>query len=430
MSLPPMFSMLAGALYNFVDSVFVARVSDAALTAVTVAFPIQMFIIAVMTGTGVGLSSLISRRLGEGNQDAADNAADHGFLLAFLSFIVFALFGLFLVEPFVSLFVHSPAIVPLAVTYIRIVSVGSVFVCFSIVIERIMQGTGNVISPMIFNSVGAILNALLAPVFILGLFGMPRLEVLGAGLVAVFGQMVCCVIAFILFFARRQPVHVSMRKFKFHGKTVKDIYIVGIPTIILVGITSVMISALNMILGRINIYAIAVLGVYFRIQSILFLPVLGMMQGALPIMGYNFGAKNKKRLLSVYKHALVAGMTTTGIGMIVFLILPSQIMGLFNATGDLMHIGVLALREISLGYIFAGLSIVTVSFFQATAHGLAAMMASILRQLVCIIPFAFILSRAFGLDVAWFAFPLAEIFSALYCVLIFRRIYKTEVVRL
>jgi putative MATE family efflux protein len=427
MSLPPMASMLLYALYNIVDSVFVSRISEEALAAVTLAFPVQMFMMAICVGLGVGLASLISRRLGERKQAEADAAAAHGFLLALLCWIGFALFGLFGAEPFLRAFTDDAEILSMSLTYLRIVVIGSVFSCFSVCIERIMQSTGDMMRPMIFNSTGAVINTILAPIFIMGLWGAPRLGVMGAGLVAVTGQCVSMILAVVLFVRSERAVSVSFRDFRVSGRTLADILVVGAPSIIMLSIRSFLISGLNALLIAYSTTAIAVLGAFFRIETFVILPVVGMGQGSLPIMGYNFGAKNRKRLLATFKLAYKAATAIMIVGVALFWILPEQIMALFSAKGEMMDIGVHALRSISISYIPAAFTIVSVTLFQATAHGVFAAIISIVRQLGFILPIAYLLLRSFGVDAVWYAFPLSESATLTMAIVFFLRVKRRQI---
>jgi putative MATE family efflux protein len=422
-----MLSMLLNALYNIVDSIFVSRISENALAAVTLVFPTQMLMMSICVGTGVGLASLISRRLGERKQKEADAAAAHGFFLAIVCWILFALFGIFGAEPFLKLFTDDAEILSMGLTYCRIVTIGSVFMCFSICIERIMQSTGDMIHPMIFNSVGALINTALAPVFILGLLGAPKLGVTGAGLVAITGQCVAMIIAVVMFVRNEHAVSVSFKGFRVKARTLADILVVGAPSIIMISIQSFLISGLNAILITYSTTAVAVLGVYFRIQTFVILPVIGMGQGALPIMGYNFGAKNRKRLLATFKLAYKIATCIMIVGVALFWLFPEQIMTLFNAGDDMMDIGVRALRTISISYIPAAFTIVAVTMFQATAHGIFAAIISIVRQLGFILPLAYLLLYIFGIDAVWFSFPIAEAAALAMALVFYRRVKKRQI---
>jgi putative MATE family efflux protein len=430
-----MASMLLNALYNIVDSIFVARVSTNALAAVTLVFPVQMFMISICSGTGVGLASLISRRLGEKKQKEADEAAAHGFFLAIICWAAFALFGIFAAEPFLRLFTdalnesaaNKADILSMGLIYCRLVMIGSIFVCFSICIERIMQATGDMMHPMIFNSVGAVINTALAPIFIMGLLGAPRLGVMGAGLVALTGQSIAMVIAVVMFVKNEHAVNVSFKGFRVKGRTIADIFVVGVPSIIMMSIQSFLISGLNGILSSYSTTAVAVLGVYYRIQTFIVLPVVGMVQGALPIIGYNFGAKNRKRLLAAFNLALKITLGIMAVGVALFWIIPGPIIMLFSNDSEMLDIGVHALRAISISYLPGSFTIVSITLFQATAHGVFAAIISLVRQLGFILPLAYVLLRVFGIDAVWYSFPLSEIAAFSMSFVFYRRVKKRQI---
>ena len=430
MSLPPIISMLIQAMYNIVDSIFVAKVSEAALTGVTLVFPVQMLMISLNSGIGVGLSSLISRRLGEKNQNDANSAAAHGFFLAIMCWIAYALFGFFLTEPFMKLFTDDAEILRSAVIYCKFVTIGSIFMCISICIERVLQATGNMMYPMVFNAAGGIINTVLAPIFIVGYLGAPALGVTGAGAVAVFGQGVACIIALVLFLKKRHRVTVSFKKFKPIGRIIKDILVVGAPSIVMMSVGSFLIGGLNAILIAHSAVAVAVLGVYFRIQSFVFMPVIGLNQGALPVMGYNYGARNKVRLMAAYKLALKIALTIMIIGVAIFWIFSKELMLLFSASDEMLEMGVIALRRISLCLIPAAFTIVTVGMFQALAHGVFAMIISLIRQLVLLLPLAYILANNFGVNATWYAYGIAEIAAVILAALFLRKVMKTDIAQM
>ncbi|MCL2493254.1 MAG: MATE family efflux transporter [Clostridiales bacterium] len=433
MSMPPMISMLVAALYNVVDSIFVARVSEDALAAVTLVFPMQMLMIAFNNGVGVGLSSLISRRLGQRRQSEADAAATHGFFLALMLWILYAVIGIFLARPFLGLFVGAGQpqdILDMAVIYFRIVVIGGGFFSFSIVIERCFQSTGNMLYPMVFNLVGCAINTVLAPIFIIGYFGAPALGVTGAGAVAVFGQMITCVIALLLFFRTKTLVHVHFKGFRPRPDILRDILAVAAPTFVMLAVQPVLTAGLNMILITYSTTAVAVLGVFFRTNTFVLLPVLGLNQGALPVIGYNFGAKNRLRVNAAYFTTLRAAFIIMAIGTAAFWIFTPQIMTLFNADAEMLKMGVTALRAISISWVPAAFSIVSVSFFQALAHGTFALVISVVRQLGIILPAAYFLALYFGVDAAWYAYPIAEVSAFILSFIFYRWIRKNEVLRL
>ncbi|MDR1953659.1 MAG: MATE family efflux transporter [Clostridiales Family XIII bacterium] len=427
MSFPAMISMIVAALYNIVESIFVASISEAAMAAITLVFPVQMMQVSFAVGTGVGLNSLISRRLGEKRQKEADSAASHGFVIALINWAIFAAFGIFFAKGFIGLFTNDPFILENATVYCRIVVIGSLFQFVSVCCERILQATGNMLFPMIFNLTGAVLNIVLSPILILGLFGFPKLGVMGAGLACISCQFVAMVIALILVFRFKHHVHIRFRGFRVHGDTLRDIYAVGVPSIVMLSIGSIMIAGLNAILIGYSAAAVAVLGVYFRLNSFIFMPVFGLNQGSLPVMGYNYGAKNRQRLISAYKTAVTIAVTIMAIGTAIFWIFPRQLMMLFSATPEMMEIGLPALRIISLCFVSAAFSIVTSGMFQALAHGLLSMLVSLLRQLILVVPLTYLLLRYMGIAFSWASFPLAEFLSLILTVCFLRYIYKKEI---
>ena len=429
MSAPPMVSMLAVALYNIIDSIFVAMVSEDALTAVTLVFPVQMIMMAVNVGLGVGLTSLISRRLGERRQSDANMAAAHGFIFAAATWVVYVIFAIFLAGPFIQFFTGTEGhgnIYEMALIYCRIVMIGSLFINVSITLERILQATGNTFHPMLFNIIGVGINSVMAPILIMGYLGAPSLGVAGAGYAAIIGQCAGCVIAIYIFLSRKHAVNVSFRSFRIRFDIIRDIFVVGLPAMVMQATMPILISALNKLLFEYG-SAVFILGVYYRISTFSILPVIGLSQGALPIMGYNFGAKNRLRLVSSYKTAIGVALIIMVIGTAIFWIFPDRIMTLFSATGDTLEMGAHALRTISLCWIPGAFVIISISLFQALAHGMLALTISIVRQLGFILPLAYILLYYFGVYEVWYAYPLAEISALLMASLFARYVFKKEI---
>ncbi|MDR1797708.1 MAG: MATE family efflux transporter [Clostridiales Family XIII bacterium] len=437
MSLPPMISMLVAALYNVIDSIFVAKISEDALAAVTLVFPVQMLMMSITVGIGVGNASLISRRLGQKRQMDADSAAAHGILLGLICWVLYALFGLFLAGPFLSLYVdpvQNAGIYSMALDYCRIVMMGSAFINITVAIERILQSTGNTLYPMVFNGVAASVNAVLATIFITGEYGMPALGVRGAGYIAVFGQMIGCVLALLLFRrgAKRgmNAVSISFKGFRARGKTLRDILAVGAPSIVMMAVQPLLISGLNGILIAYSTTAVAVLGVYFRIQTFVIMPVIGLNQGALPIMGYNFGARNRVRLTATFKLAFKVAIVIMIVGTAVFWIFPHAIMGLFNPTPEMLDMGVHALRAISISWIPASFVIICIGLFQALAHGVFALVISVVRQLGLILPLAYFLALYYGVNAAWYSYAIAEISAFTLSLIFLARVRRQEIAKL
>lgn len=429
MSLPAMFSMIINAMYNVIDSIFIGMIGDGetALAAVTLIFPIQMLMISVGVGTGVGLNSLISRRLGEKNFREANLAANHGMMLSVFNWIIFALFGLFFSSAFVRAFSESPQIIKDGTSFCFIVTFFSLFLLIQINIEKILQATGNMILPMISSLVGAIVNIILNPILILGLLGAPKLGVAGSATATIIGQFLAMVLSLIFLFTVKHEVTLGFRGFRINWDILKNIYRVGLPSIVMQAIGSVMLVGLNAILIAFSDAAVAVLGIYFRLQSIIFMPVFGLTQGAMPIFGYNFGAKNKKRLIDSFASALKIALIIMAAGVILFQLFPVPMLKLFNATPEMIHIGVRALRLISTCFLFAAFGIICSTLFQATGYGTLSLYVSLLRQIVLILPLAWVLAYFAGLDYVWLAFPLAELFSLTASVLFLKHIYRKEI---
>jgi putative MATE family efflux protein len=429
MSLPAMFSMIINAMYNIIDSIFIGMIGDgeAALAAVTLVFPIQMLMISVGVGTGVGLNSLISRRLGEKNYLEANQAASHGIVLSFFNWIIFAVFGLFFSSAFVRAFSESPQIVKDGTSFCFIITVFSLFLLIQINIEKILQATGNMILPMVSSLTGAIVNIVLNPILILGLFGAPQMGVAGSATATIIGQFLSMVLSLIFLFTLKLGVSIELRSFKINWDILKNIYSVGLPSIVMQSIGSVMLVGLNAILIAFSEAAVAVLGIYFRLQSFIFMPVFGLTQGAMPIFGYNFGAKNKKRLVDAFAAALKIALIIMAAGLILFQVFPIPMLKLFHATPEMIHIGVRALRLISTCFLFAAFGIICSTLFQATGHGTLSLYVSLLRQIILILPLAWLLAHFAGLDYVWLSFPMAELFALTASMFFLRKIYQKEI---
>ena len=429
MSLPAMFSMLIQAMYNIVDSIFVARVGDNALTAVSLAFPIQTLIIAVAVGTGVGLNSLISRRLGEQNYEAANSAASHGPFLGICSWLVFAVFGLFFSRTFFEAFTETAQVIEMGTQYISIVTIFSFGSFVQINFEKILQATGNMFYPMLFQLVGAVTNIILDPIFIFGYFGFPKMGVAGAAVATVAGQILAMVFSVYVAFCKNHAVTIQIKGFRPQKAVIQEIYAVGLPSIVMQSIGSVLVMGLNAILITFSEIAVSVLGVYYKLQSFVFMPVFGLNQGLMPIMGFNYGAGNKKRLLDALKIGVLIAATILLVGMLLFLFFPAQLLGIFNSA-EMLRIGVPALRIISTSFVFAAVSIIFSTLFQAIGRGVNSLLISVLRQLFVILPVAYLMANLFGLEMVWYAFPIAEVVSVAVSILLFIRVYKARLANL
>ncbi|MGN0994408.1 MAG: MATE family efflux transporter [Butyricicoccus sp.] len=426
MAAPAMISMLINALYNIVDSIFVGRYSTDAFTAVSLVFPLQQLVIAVAVGTAVGVNSLIARRLGARMHGEAEDAARHGIVLAVLSGLVFMVIGFGFSRAFLSAFTTNPAVLEQAVSYSHIAVGLSFFVMISIMCEKIQQATGNMIIPMIQGLTGTIINIVLDPILIFGLLGCPELGVRGAAIATIIGQIGGMVVGIYAVFFHQKALNCSLRGMKFRGRTILEIYRVGLPGIVMQSVVSVMTSGLNMILISYSEIAVSVLGLYFKLQTFVFMPVFGLNQGALPVMGYNYGAGDRKRLMNAYGVTVAAAFAIMVTGLILFQTIPDKMIRLFNDDMALLAAGVPALKTISLSFLGAAFGIINGTVFQAIGRGMASLIVSVCRQLCIILPAAWILGQVFGLDAIWYAFPIAEIGSVIISFALFYRIYQKD----
>ena len=429
MSVPMVVSMLVQALYNIVDSMFVAQLSEEALTAVSMAFPAQMLIVSVSGGTGVGMNALLSKSLGERNWSTANQTADNGLFLAVLTYVFFLLAGLFFVGPFFDFQTDIAEIADGGVTYLRIVYLFACGAVFQMLFERLLQATGKTHLSMAVQLIGAGVNLVLDPIMIFGLLGFPRLGIAGAAIATVIGQTVaaCAGLYFNVKHNREISLSLSPRVFRPNSGIIGKIYAVGLPSILMASIGSVMTFGLNKILLGFTPTATAVVGVYFKLQSFVFLLVFGLNNGMVPIISYNFGARRPERMKRTIQFAM---MYATGImlaGFAVFQIFTPQLFALFNASESMLTIGVPALRKISISFIFAGFCICTLSVCQALGHGLMSLLVSVVRQLVVLLPVAYLLSRLGGLDAVWWAFIVGEVVSLALCAYFLQRIYREDI---
>ncbi|MDD6191212.1 MAG: MATE family efflux transporter [Firmicutes bacterium] len=428
MSWPAILSMLLQALYNIIDSFFVSRISEAALTAVTYIFPFQMVMISVAVGTGVGINSLISRRLGAGRKEEADLAASHGYRLAFFNWILFLVFGAFFAKLVMDFMTDTPYIEEQGTIYLSIITICSLFLFVQIITEKILQATGNMVFPMLCSVLGVVCNIVLDPLFIFGIGPFPEMGVTGAAVATIIGQFVSMCLGQYILFKKNHRVKVRVRGWKWQMSIAKEIYAVGFPAILMQCIASVMQFCMNMILNSFTETAVAVMGVYGRLQSFIFMPVIGVNQGVLPILGFNYGARNRKRLLETYKKGFALAFAIMAVGLIIFQLFPHQLLSIFNAEGnpEMYTIGEPALRLISICFLPASYGIMTSSVFQATGHGFLSLWSSLIRQLVGVLPIAYVFGKIFGLNAVWLGFPLAEIIGTAYLVIAFMRLYKKE----
>lgn len=430
MSLPIMISMLIQALYNIVDSMFVARVSQEAFTAVSLSYPIQMILIAVACGTAVGLNALLSRYLGEQRQKDANQVALHGIILAIGNGIVFAILGICFSKVFLNLFTDDTTILSMGVSYMRICTMFSFTVFMQITYERIMQSTGNTVYNMIIQSVGALLNIVLDPILIFGWFGMPALGVTGAAIATIIGQMVAMLLGIYLTQTRIKEIQIHLKEFRLQWWMMKDIYRIAIPAILMQSIMSFMTVFMNMILVPFGVLAVSTFSIYFKLQQFVFMLVNGMNNALVPIISYNYGAKKRKRILEATHFSLAVACVIMGIGTILFQCFPEQLLFLFDAKEEMIEIGVPALRVISLSFIFAGISLVLSAVFQSVDHALKSLLITLLRQMVLLLPIVYVLAQQFTLDVVWWAFPITEAVVSILAVLYLRNVKKNTIMKI
>lgn len=427
MSLPMILSMLVQALYNIVDSIFVAQINENALTAVSLVFPVQNLLIAIAVGTGVGVNSVLSRSLGAKEFRTANACAQHGIFLAFVSGILFAIAGNLLAVPFFNIQTSDVQIKEYGVTYMTIISTLCVAVYLQVMFERLLQSTGRTFFTMISQGVGAIINIIMDPILIFGLLGFPKLGVAGAAIATVFGQACACVLGLFFNLKVNKDISIDMRHFRPDKKIIASIYEVGIPSIVMQAIGSVMTFGMNKILIQFTSTATAVFGVYFKLNSFIFMPVFGLNNGMVPIVAYNYGARNKKRITQTIHLSIISAVVIMLCGLALFMIFPENLLRMFNASDAMLEIGVPALRIICLSFIFAGFCIVVGSVFQALGNGIYSLIVSAARQLLVILPVAAFLAKVGGLSAVWWAIPIAEIASVTFSSYFYRKIYKEKI---
>lgn len=421
MSLPMIISMLVQAMYNIVDSVFVAQISENALTAVSLAFPLQNLMIAFAGGTAVGVNALLSRSLGEKNQDHVNQTAVNSVFIFLVTAVIFMIAGLTLSNLFFNVQTTNTEIVNAGTQYSMIVVGCSIGLFCQFLFERLLQATGRTLFTMVTQGLGAIINIILDPIFIFGLCGFPKMGVAGAALATITGQIIACLLALFFNLKFNHDIHFKFKRFRPNAHIVKQIYSVGIPSIIMQSIGSVMTFGMNTILITFSTTATAVFGVYFKLQSFVFTPVFGLNNGMIPIIAYNLGAKQKKRMFDTIKLAMIYATGMMIIGVIFFETIPQTLLGFFNASEAMIKIGTPALRIIAIHFIFAGFSIVCSATFQAVGKGTYSLLTSLIRQLLVLLPCAYVLSLTGNLDLIWLCFPIAEIFSAVTSFILMKR---------
>ena len=427
MAIPMMISMLVQAFYNIVDSVFVSRISEHALTAVSLAFPLQTLCIAVGSGTAVGMNAILSRSLGEKRQDLVDKSANTGIFLFLCSYVVFALIGVFLVKPFFLAQTDVEEILRHGIAYSSICLTASIGIFMQFCFERLLQSTGRTSLAMVTQVVGAVTNIILDPILIFGLFGLPRMEVAGAALATVIGQVLAAVLALIMNLKKNPEVHIRAGMIRFDAGIAAEIYRVGLPSIIMQSIGSVMTFCMNKILIGFTTTATAVFGAYFKLQSFVFMPIFGLNNAMVPIIAYNYGAAKPDRVKRTIQLSIGTAMCIMCVGLLAFEAFPAVLLSLFDASEQMLQIGVPALRIIGFHFVLAGFCIPAGSVCQAIGNPMHSLITSVCRQLLVLLPVAWLLSLTGRLELVWLAFPAAEVVSVtLSAIFLWKTIKKAN----
>lgn len=424
MSLPMIISMLVQAMYNIVDSMFVAKLSEEALTAVSLAYPLQSLMISFAGGTAVGVNALLSRSLGEQNQKYVNDTALNSIFIFLITTIVFMVCGFLFSHLFFQIQTTNQDIIKFGTQYTMIVMGVSFAMFFQFLFERLLQATGRTFLTMITQSVGAIINIILDPILIFGLFGLPMMGVAGAALATVIGQIIACLLAIFFNIRYNHDIQLQWKNFHLDFQIIRQVYSVGIPSIIMQSIGSIMTFGINAILITFSTTATAVFGIYYKLQNFVFMPVFGLNNSMIPILAYNLGAKEKKRMLETIKLSTIYATGMMIIGIIIFECFPEMLLGLFNASYDMLIIGVPALRITSVSFIFAGFTIICNALFQAVGKGTYSLIVSLIRQLVILLPCAYILSLFENITYIWFAFIISEFLSVFISIYFFKKIKR------
>lgn len=424
MSLPMMISMIVQAMYNIVDSIFVSRIHEDALTAVSMAFPLQTLCVALGAGMGVGINALLSRSLGAKDQAMVNKSAMNGIFMTLVSYILFLIMGLTAVRPFYMIQTDSAAIIEYGTQYLSVVCCFSFGMFFQFTFERLLQSTGRTFQTMITQTTGAVINIILDPIFIFGLFGVKAYGVRGAAIATVIGQIIAATFALIMNLKVNKEIQFSLKGFRPDLKIIGMIYKVGLPSIIMQSIGSLMVFCLNKILIVFSSTAVAVFGVYFKLQSFVFMPIFGLNNGLIPIMAYNYGAKKKNRMLSTIKCGLIIAISIMTVGSIVFELIPDKLLAMFDASENMLAMGEIALKTIAVHFPVAAICIILGSSFQALGNAIYSMLVSIARQIVVLIPVAYFLASLGNINYVWWCFPIAEVMSLVITLFFFFRMKK------
>jgi len=427
MSLPLIASMLIQAMYNVVDSIFVSRIGQDALNAVSLAYPVQNFMIAIAVGTGVGVSTRISHQLGRKDRDGAQQTARHGLFCAFAGSILFLIIVNAMARPFVGMYTDDLRTLEMGVTYLRIISTYSLGVFVQIIMERLLLSTGKTVFTMWTQLSGAVINIILDPILIFGLGPFPKMGVAGAAAATVIGQIAGAILGIILNTKHNKEIHLSFKGFRLQGSIIADIYRIGSATIVIMSITSIMVGSMNAILAPYNPLAVNILGIYFKVESLIFMPVFGITNAMVPIISYNYGAEKRSRMIGAIKHSLYLSVSIMVIGTVVIMLWPDWILHLFDANAEMLRLGIPALRIISASFPFAGIAIVLSNVFQAMRKAVYSMIVTITRQLGVILPSTWILVHTIGYEAAWYSFLIAEFISLTIVLCFYRSLYRNRI---
>ena len=426
MSWPMMLSMLVQALYNMVDSYFVAQISQDAFEALALVYPVQSLIIAIQTGTGVGVNTMLSRRLGEGKPDEAASVGEHGYFLYPLSWVVFLAVGWTFARPFLELYSKNPMVIEYGVTYLRIIVLFSLGSCMQFASERVLQASGNPVGPMFVQGIGAVLNLILDPLLIFGIGPFPRLEVAGAAIATGLGQLGGMAVG--LFLVSRNPVvHLSLRAFRPSAATVGAIYRIGLPAIVMQSLFTLMTLGMNKILAFFSDTGVFIMGAYFKVESFVFMPVFGLNNGLTPVVSYNYGARQPQRITGAIRFSLILSTGIMLLGMIPFLCFPQALLSLFDATPAVLADGVPALRMLCLCFVFSGIAILLCSAFQALGAPMLSLIFTLVRQVILLFPVALLLGSLAGPRYIWLSFALCDGTGAVAALILYRWIYRKRI---
>mgnify|MGYP006279050983 CR=1 FL=1 len=422
LSVPSIIGMIIQALYNVVDSIYIGRYSKEALSALSLSFPIQILLIAIAVGTGVGSSSLISRLLGSGQEQEADNAAEHTIAITIIYGILFFLLGYFYAEEIFSLLTNNSQLIAIGTEYIRIIMLGSIAMFFPMIANNILRGEGNTFAPMITMLIGAIINIILDPFFIFGFGFFPALGVAGAAYATILARFISGIFIAVILFSDNNQLQLKMKDFKFNADIIYKIYKVGLPAMVMQLLASIMILGVNWILSLYHPLAIAAMGIYFRLQSFVFMPVFGLTQGYMPIIGYNYGHNKPQRMKKTIKYGFIVAIAFTSAGFILFQTFAQELIRLFNSDPELIAIGADALEKISIAFPIIGPAIIGSTTFQAIGRGMPSLLLSFLRQIILLLPIMYLLGHYYGLATLWYAFPISETIATVIMII---WLYKT-----